>query len=177
MPMSGISRRKAALVVVDMAEADRQKISWPKGCAEEGIMRLSSAMAAAAGEGISTVFVMDREGDRPLHELSAYAPRALRFPKNGFLSAFSSEPFRRYLDLLNPDALIVAGWVGNLCVRATAIDALKDGYLVHSSEDLLFHRTGTIPLPMMGEPELRMHAGLITMHRDAASLVAGYKSL
>ncbi len=162
---------KAAMVVVDMAEGDRRKISWARGCAEEGIILLSTTLRSAAELGIPAVFVADEGHGAILRELSEAAPGAPCFRKS-LMSAFSSADFRRHLDMLNPDILVVAGWVSHLCVRDTATDAIREGFRVFTSGDLLFHRSGSPRHPVMEEAELRILASRFLLFPDAPSILA-----
>ncbi len=164
-------RVKAAMVIVDMAEADRRKISWARGCAEEGLLLLSATLRSAADLGIPAVFVADEGHGAILRELSDAAPGAPCFRKS-LMSAFSSADFRRHLDLLNPDMLIIAGWVSHLCVRDTVIDALGEGFRVFTSGDLLFHRSGSPQHPVMEEAELRILASRFLLFPDAQSILS-----
>ncbi len=164
-------RLKAAIVIIDMAEADRRKISWAHGCAEEGIIVLSTTLRSAADAGIPAVFVADEGHGAILHELSDAAPGAPCFRKS-LMSAFSSADFRRHLDLLNPDILVIAGWVSHLCVRDTVIDALGEGFRVFTSGDLLFHRAGSPQHPIMEDAELRILASSFLLFPDAPSILA-----
>jgi hypothetical protein len=162
---------KIALVTIDMQEDQRKNMAWGRGCAEEGIILLSSAVSSAREAGIRPVFVVGSGSIGVLDELSREAPGAPVFRKR-LGSAFSSWAFRRYLDRLNPDALIIGGWVGHLCVRDTVIDAIRDEYSVFTSGDLIFHRAGSPARQMMDESELRLNSRLLTMYPDAASLLS-----
>lgn len=172
MPMA--APRKAAMVIIDMAEGDRRKIAWGRGCAEEGILLLSKTVGSAVESGIPLVFVADEGHGAMLRELSTAAPGAPFFRKS-LMSAFSSSEFRRHLDELNPDVLALAGWAAHLCVRASALDALREGFLVSFSEDLLFHRAGSPPHRMMDETELRLRSPMLIRHPDAHSLLAAIR--
>ncbi len=170
--MQGERRIKTAMVVIDMATEDRHKIAWGRGCATEGIMRLASVIRTARGAGIRPIMVVCDNRPTLLPELAAAAgPDAPLFRKS-LMSAFSLADFSRYLESLRLDSLIVVGWVSHLCVRDTAIDAMREGYRVFISDDLLFYRAGSPPYPMMSDSELRLFGGSILRFPDARSLVA-----
>ncbi|MEW6722231.1 MAG: isochorismatase family protein [Candidatus Micrarchaeota archaeon] len=165
-------RPKTAMVLVDMAEEDRRKIAWGRGPAQEGIMLLASAIRSARNSGIPPLFVTNESHPAIIRELALAAGPEARIFRKTLMSAFSSEEFRLFLERLNPDALIIGGWVRHLCVRDTVIDAMRQEYRVYTSGDILFFREGSHPFPMMGDWELRLNARLITQFPDADSLVA-----
>ncbi len=169
--MSALVSRKAALLVIDMAQEDRDKMGWRRDCAEEGIAVLSSVVASARRTGIPSIFVMYRSHPTLLPELAAAAgAEAPRFLKS-LMSAFTLAEFERHLEDLRVDALIIGGWVSHLCVRDTVIDAIRNEYVVSTTEDILFHRAGLLRFPVMDRSELCLNAGRFTCYPDAASLV------
>lgn len=166
---------KTAMVVVDMTEEDRHRIAWGRGPAEEGIRTLARAIESAGKLGMARAFVTNMRHATVLRELAdAGGLDAPAFRKE-LSSAFSSHGFRRFLDEINADALIIGGWAKHLCVRDTAIDAMLREYQVLTTEDILFHRDLIPPQPMMSDSELRLNSHLITMYPDADSLFASLR--
>jgi nicotinamidase-related amidase len=163
---------KMAFVIIDMQQNERARVGWDFGCAEEGIIRLASTIRAARGMGVRPLFVTGYGRPEIMPELAeAAGGEALRFQKR-LLSAFGEPGFARYLDEMRLDCLLVAGWVRHLCVRDTAIDAIRDEYRVLTSADMLFFRDGSPPYPMMCESELRLNSRLITVYPDSETLLA-----
>lgn len=71
------------------------------------------------------------------HQLDKDLPlgRDPTFMVKGEHSAFSSPPFRAYLEQERIDTLVVCGFLAEYCVRQTARDALETGYTVHLPVD------------------------------------------
>lgn len=61
----------------------------------------------------------------------------LTFLVKGEHSAFSSAPFRPYLEQSGIDTLVVCGFLAEYCVQQTALDALASGYKVYLLEDCI----------------------------------------
>lgn len=84
------------------------------------------------GEGLS-ICIPGTEG----HKTNINADITLTSISKEEHSCFSSIKFVNYLHTNNIEKLVLCGFLAEYCVRSTAIDALKDGYMVSLLDDCI----------------------------------------
>ncbi len=132
------SKRRYALVLVDMLEKDRSGFSYEHGPVAEGIRRTADLASASRAAGVPIILITGTRSREVLREVAqAAGPDALVVGKPK-MSAFSEPDFLTILNAYDIDTIALGGWIRHLCVMATASEAVSLGFRVQTSDEVLF---------------------------------------
>jgi hypothetical protein len=137
-----------AIVIVDMqCRPNECNMAYRHGSFDDGIGRLCHLLKLARKFDIPVILVESEEsGKRTLAPILARIPfRTKAVIKGGTVySAFGEPSFQPLLTDLGIKTLVLCGYHRDVCVRATANDALALGYSLITSDHLMFGSGGDL---------------------------------
>ena len=141
---------KLAVVLVDM-NYPKDDIKPLRGTTEESISRHCKLLETARRLSIPIVLMEDAHVVLSTYkEIKAAAGQGVTHLMKWEYSAFKTELFLDFLDRTKANTLVLIGYEMNICLRGTADDALRLGYGLMTSPELLLYRT----LGKYGTPEM-----------------------
>jgi len=142
--IAGLSRRRAALLVVDIQ--DRLLPVMPEA-SRAGVLRNTAILIAAADQ-LGLPIVVSQQYPRglgptaqPIEDALGQALLVHRFDKLEF-SAVAAPAFAALAPALGRDQWIVCGMETHVCVYQTARDLVARGWAAHVCADAVCSRTG-----------------------------------
>ena len=168
---------QAALVVVHIQDsAHRYWLAYRHGEVSDGIQRLKFAINAAAGHGIPTIFLGLGEGSYRnfptdlAEDLLSYD--FLESANDGFINnPDRPETLKGILDGYCATDLVLAGAHRGACVLLTARSAVKNGFKIHTSDQLLFGYTGDFDPERKAQKVLEEYRTLGTVYESVEDIV------
>ena len=127
---------RVGMVIIDMQS---RSMGYRHGSFEDGIRRLELLLDVAKKFGIPCI-VVEAEGDgrQTIREILERLPPGTKTIIKPGDSAFSADRFQPCLMELGINILVLCGYSPEICVPATARDALVRGYSLLTSDELLF---------------------------------------
>ena len=130
---------------MDMVKESRRDMTYHEGSVKYGIERIGVLLKEAKRMGIPRILIQPKKSyGSPLPLISSLVKDAgtdaLCITKRA-PSGFTSTEFRKNLESERIETLVIGGFNRVCCVRATVKGALKKGYLVMTSDQIMFgHR-------------------------------------
>ncbi len=132
------------LLLIDFQQGHRGSFTYEHGPLSEGIAKTASVISRASG--IPVILVSGKVYREIFPEISeAAGTDAIRLYKKT-LDAFKEPDLETILGAYDIDAIAIGGWIRHICVMATAAEALKRGFSVMTSDEILFGNRETANL-------------------------------
>lgn len=145
-----VHRKEFGIVIVDMQQDVKAGFTH-KESVEAGICKMSRLLSYAREFGIPRVFVTMEspkkpwEDDRIIRPLAEAAGKDAKILEKSMFSAFSNPELSEFLRQNRIRTIVLGGYNMDVCVKATAKDAIGQ-YNVMTSDDILF---GSVFAPLM----------------------------
>ncbi len=131
-------KKRVALMLIDFQQRHRGSFTYEHGPLSEGIARAASVISSAQSSGIPVILVSGKVHRDIFPEISeAAGADAIRLYKKT-LDAFKEPDLETILGAYDIDTIVVGGWIRHICVMATTAEALKRGFSVMTSDEILF---------------------------------------
>jgi nicotinamidase-related amidase len=139
-------KKRVALMLIDFQQRHRGSFTYEHGPLCEGISRASSVISSARSSGIPVILVSGKVTRDVFPEISeAAGTDAIRIYKKT-MDAFKEPDLETILGAYDVDTIAMGGWIRHLCVMATTAEALKRGFSVMTSDEILFGNRETANL-------------------------------
>jgi nicotinamidase-related amidase len=169
---NSLQLEQSALVIVDMQEAFREKISDFTQTA-----RRISVMTQAAKLLRLPILVTEQYPKGLGHtaqEIKEVLPAGIAVVEKTSFSSCGAQPFKQQLKEIEARQLLVCGIEAHICVNQTVHDLLADGYQVHLLIDCITSRSptnreiGLAKMQASGAISSSVELALFEMMRDAS---------
>lgn len=169
---------KLAVVLVDM-NYPKEDIKPLRGTTEESISHHCKLLETARRLGIPIVLMEDAHVVLSTYkEIRTAAGQNATHLMKWEYSAFKTELFLDFLDRTKANTLVLMGYEINICLRGTADDALRLGYgLMTSPELLLYHTLGKYGTPDMVKNGASFYRKETDHYRTTEKLIAAMERI
>lgn len=167
--------KRTGLLLIDFQQGHRGSFTYEHGPLSEGIAKTASVISRARESGIPVILVSGKVYRDVFPEVSeAAGSGALRIYKKT-LDAFKEPDLETILGAYDVDTLIIGGWIRHICVMATAAEALKRGFSVMTSDEILFGNRETANLAAR-RMCLEYYRKNCTLFDSSADLIEGMRT-
>jgi nicotinamidase-related amidase len=131
-------KKRVALMLIDFQQRHRGSFTYEHGPLGEGIAKTASVISSARSTGIPIILVSGKVCRDVFPEISEAAGNAAIRIFKKTMDAFKEPDLETILGAYDVDTIAIGGWIRHICVMATASEALKRGYSVMTSDEILF---------------------------------------